>query len=260
MEKIINLRIHVAPVGFEIDRVVIPAERRKADVVWLMVSDNNDLAQDFFDKIKERLAKHNISVKTKVHNRMDLFDIIRAAREIIQDEESNTVFVNLSSGSKIQAVGCMMACMMFSNRDNIHPYYADPETYYERPKRTPLSHGVRDIIDLPHYEIRIPDDHLVETMVMIRDEPSGRIKKATLVYKLVEAGIIHVTDTSFMGDDSKNRRRSPVPPGALASLNNRILRHLQRWKFIHIEKVGRSQWISLTDAGLNATRFLQNRS
>lgn len=259
MEKISDLRVHIAPVGFEIDRVAIPAETRRADMVWLMVSDNNGPARGFSDKIKDRLTKKNIPVKIKMHDRMDLFDIIRAAREIIQDEETNNVFVNLSSGSKIQAVGCMMACMMFNKRDNIHPYYADPETYYEHPEGTPLSHGVRDIIDLPHYEISIPDDHLVRTMKIIHDSPSGRISKSLLVRKLVAAGILYVKDDSFMEDDDAIRA-TIIPTGALAALNNCIVQHLKRWKFIHVEKRGRSQWVSLTEAGINATRILASRS
>ena len=40
MKNIVNLRIHVAPVGFEVDRIVIPAVRMKADKVWLVVHDN----------------------------------------------------------------------------------------------------------------------------------------------------------------------------------------------------------------------------
>jgi len=40
MAKLENLRVHIAPVGFEIDRVIIPAKKLKADKVWLLVHDN----------------------------------------------------------------------------------------------------------------------------------------------------------------------------------------------------------------------------
>ena len=33
-------RIHIAPVGFEVDRIVIPAIDNKADKVYLLVHDN----------------------------------------------------------------------------------------------------------------------------------------------------------------------------------------------------------------------------
>ena len=34
------LRIHIAPVGFEQDRIVLPAENMKADRIWLIVHDD----------------------------------------------------------------------------------------------------------------------------------------------------------------------------------------------------------------------------
>ena len=36
MESMLNLRVHIAPVGFEIDRVVVPAVKMKADLVYLV--------------------------------------------------------------------------------------------------------------------------------------------------------------------------------------------------------------------------------
>jgi len=34
MPSLANLRVHIAPVGFEVDRIVIPAKNLKADKVW----------------------------------------------------------------------------------------------------------------------------------------------------------------------------------------------------------------------------------
>ena len=43
MKDIVNLRIHIAPVGFELDRIILPAVRMKADKVWLIAHDNTVL-------------------------------------------------------------------------------------------------------------------------------------------------------------------------------------------------------------------------
>ena len=37
MDTITKLRVHIAPVGYEIDRVVLPAKQAKADKIWLML-------------------------------------------------------------------------------------------------------------------------------------------------------------------------------------------------------------------------------
>ena len=40
MSSLQTLRVHVAPVGFEVDRIVLPAIEMKADRVWLIIHDN----------------------------------------------------------------------------------------------------------------------------------------------------------------------------------------------------------------------------
>ena len=56
-----NFRVQIAPVGFEIDRVVIPAKEMRADKVWLLVHDkpNEDKATLFVEKIEKQLKKEN---------------------------------------------------------------------------------------------------------------------------------------------------------------------------------------------------------
>ena len=42
-----------------------------------------------------------------------------------------------------------------------------------------------------------------------------------------------------------------------ASLDKNIIQPLEeQWKFIHIEKIGRNRWITLTQEGKNAIEFL----
>jgi Family of unknown function (DUF6293) len=38
MNSLQILRVHVAPVGFEIDRIVLPAIKMRADRVWLITN------------------------------------------------------------------------------------------------------------------------------------------------------------------------------------------------------------------------------
>ena len=73
--SITKLRVHIAPVGFEIDRVVLSAKMAKADKVWLLVHDNpsEDKATPFIDKITKLLKKEKIKVEIARANRTDLF-------------------------------------------------------------------------------------------------------------------------------------------------------------------------------------------
>jgi len=156
MSEMVKLRVHIAPVGFEIDRVVIPAIKMKADKVYLLR--HNDYSEDksgpYLDKIVKKLEKVNIKTKTIGVNRYRLFGIIKTVKEIIQTERDNDVYLNIASGSKIHAVGCMMACMIFDDRTNIHPYYAQAKEYPQYKGNEQQTFGVEEIHKLPTYQIR----------------------------------------------------------------------------------------------------------
>ena len=88
MPEMIKLRVHIAPLGFEIDRVVIPAIQMKADRVYLLRHDNysEDMTGPYREKIIKKLEKKDIETKLVDVNRYRLFGIIKAVKEIIQTE------------------------------------------------------------------------------------------------------------------------------------------------------------------------------
>jgi hypothetical protein len=55
MNSLQILRVHVAPVGFEIDRIVLPAIKMRADRVWLIT--NNEPHADKGDKFVKSEAR-----------------------------------------------------------------------------------------------------------------------------------------------------------------------------------------------------------
>ena len=66
MPEMIKLRVHIAPLGFEIDRVVIPAIQMKADRVYLLRHDNytEDMTGSYREKIIKKLEKKDIEVRS----------------------------------------------------------------------------------------------------------------------------------------------------------------------------------------------------
>ena len=65
MSKVSRRRIQIAPVGFEIDRVVLPAKMDKADKVFLMVHSNRskDKAKEYTAEIEKRLKRVKIETE-----------------------------------------------------------------------------------------------------------------------------------------------------------------------------------------------------
>jgi len=240
-----NLRVHIAPVGFEIDRIVQAAKKRKADKVWLLVHENKseDKARSFVEKIQKQLKKANIEVAIEYHNRLDLFKIIKSIKEIIEKEKGNNVYVNLASGSKIQAIGSMMACMMFNSEKNVYPFYVEAKEYLGF--KEPISTGIKDIKDIPPYEIQIPEKKHIQALQLIK-EKGGRLTKKEMAKLADENGIISI-----------NAEENNYSQARFASLDKNIIQPLvEKWKFIKVEKVGRTRWIEITEEGKNAAEFL----
>jgi len=246
MPGLSNLRVHIAPVGYEIDRIVIPAKEKKADKVWLLVHDkpNEDKALSYIEKITKLLKKEKIKVVKEHHNRLDMFQIIKSMKKIIEQENENTIFVNLASGSKIQAIACMMACMMFNDKKNLVPFYAEAKEYPGFSGKQ-MSYGVKNLTEVPTYEIKIPNEKHLQALKLIKDN-GGKLTKKQMADLADKEGIITV-----------NAEKRNYTQARFASLDKNIIQPLQeKWKFIDVEKVGRNRWIKLNEDGKNASEFL----
>jgi len=247
MKDMVNLRIHIAPVAFEVDRVVIPAVRMKADKVYLVAHDDvaNDKAIKYRQKIVRQLEKKGIKTEVVFANRLRLFPIIKTVTEIIFKERKNDIYVNVATGSKIHAIGCMMACMLFDDRDKIHPFYAQAEKYPEYEGTGQETYGVSEIHSLPTYRIGTPKRELLEALRIIKDA-GGRIQKKKMAEEAEKSKIIIV-----------NAREQNFTQARFASLDKNIVQPLvETWGFVEVEKIGRNRWLKMTEDGDHAAEFL----
>ena len=247
MKDIVNLRVHIAPVGFEIDRIIIPAVRMKADKVWLIAHDNvaEDKASKYRQKIEKELEKKGIKTEITYANRLMLFPIIKAVTEIIFKERKNDIYINVATGSKIHAIGCMMACMLFDDREKIHPFYAQAEKYPEYDGKKQQTYGVADIHSLPTYRIGTPKWELLEAMKIIKNA-NGRIQKKKMAEEAEKSGLITI-----------NAKKQNFTQARFASLDKNIVQPLvDTWGFVEVEKIGRNRWLKLTEDGNYAAEFL----
>jgi uncharacterized protein DUF6293 len=246
------LRVHVAPVGFEVDRIVLPAINMKADRVWLIVHSGAkaDKGDKFVKAIQSKLKDARIECLKAPADRIDLFDILRALRTIILKEKENSILVNVSVGSKIQAIASMMACMMFKDLAMIKPYYVVPEIYNSSlaKENKQETEGVKDIIGLPEYKIEIPSDKLIRCLGIIDERAGGKISKRELKDQAIQNNLIHVDDKKITSDQA-----------AYMALNKNLIEPLLDWKFITESKVGSHHIISLTEDGIHALKFLNTQ-
>ena len=250
---LIKKRIHIAPVGFEIDRIVKPAVEMEAHMVYLIVDENvsRDKSTKFQDEIIKQLKKNKIDSKKVYADRLRLFDNTRVIKEIILEHRKDDVYVNVASGSKIHAIACMMACMIFDDRTNIHPYYPEAKDYPAYNLDKQQTTGIGNIHKLPKYQLRTPNKEFIEILKIIKetitkDRLNGWITKKVLADIAEERNILNVNAKKQNEDQAK-----------YASLDKKYIQPLKNtWKFIEEEKIGKNRWISFTDEGLKASEFL----
>ena len=247
MTNLATFRVHIAPLGFEIDRIVLPLKQTKADKLWLMTHDNrsSDLSAPYLEKIKKECKKLGVEVEVAHSDRLNLFQTIKSIKDVINQEENNYIYVNVASGSKIQAIACMMACMVLKECKNLQPFYAEPESYaaFEGKQQ---SFGLKDTIPLPTYEIQTPKPKLLAALKIISEQKNQKITKKEMAQIAEEQEIITV-----------NAEESNHSQARFASLDKNIILPLERdWKFIEIEKIGRNRWIKITQEGRDAAEFL----
>ena len=247
-------RIQIAPVGFEVDRVVLPAIREKAEKVYLMVHKNRseDKATKYAAAIQKKLKAANIDTKIVYCDWQDIESITREARDLIlrlsktkPGEAGNEIAINLASGSKNHAIGLDRACMTFRKRKHIHPFYPEAEkwTAWRYPKQQ--STGVKKIKQIPIHRIIVPEPELIEALRIIKrdavDIPTRKGRKGVKKKDLAK---------SLFGDSGKV---------SLTKLQRNITQKLvSTWRAIEIFKVGQSDWISLTDEGIYLRYVLKN--
>jgi len=243
----LKLRIHIAPVGFEIDRIMLPLVKLKADRVWLMTGNNSekDAAQPYLNKIIRKLEKKKIEYRIEKSEIRDLFDALNGYRKIIQQEEGNQILINVSTGTKIQSIAAMMACMMFKTKSSeIKPYYVEPEKYVVKPiKQQPMTSGCKRIFLLPNYKIEKPSENLISALKII--SKLDKISKRELILACTSANIIRVKE------NAKNPRVAEH-----SALNANVIAPLLGWGFIELEGKGKRGRVKITEDGKNALKFL----
>ncbi len=239
----VKLRVHIAPVGFENDRIVLPLRQMKADKVWLISQKHDNKAATYSEKIISLLKTSKIDYEQIDCEITDLYDVLKTIRIILEKEASNDIFINVSSGSKIEAIAGMMASMIFREGNRIMPYYVVPEKYNTQPEAgTPLSSGIKDIQTLPEYRIEQPKQQLIK-LLRIVDQAGGAISKKELIEEATENGLIRV--------GGRNEAQSKY-----MSLNKNFLSPLEDWRLIRVQKEGRRKQVLLTDEGKNMLKFL----
>jgi hypothetical protein len=118
--------IHIAPQGFEVERIYKPANERKIREAYLLYpkSIDNEQQEKCIERVRGGLNE-TIDVTEKDCDIFDFEDSLEGILEVIGENEGKRIEVNLATGSKITAIAGLLACM----KTEAEPIYVRGENY-----------------------------------------------------------------------------------------------------------------------------------
>lgn len=242
-------RVHVMPLGFEHDRIVEPAREYRADRVILLDWIAEDIERPaYHDDVFGDLAAAGIDVERRDCELFDLYDSIAVIAEIVTAEATpnddadvaNDVYVNLATGSKITAIGGMIACMVTGDAS---PYYVRAERYASGSE--PVGYGMELAVDLPTYPMDRPDRQQIA--VLDQAVEAGPQSKKQLIRFGAERDLPFVRDCDRPLDASGKPTKQ-----SYARLRRHVVDPLESREFVTVRSVGTTRQVHVTEAGRNA--------
>jgi Ni/Co efflux regulator RcnB len=243
-------RIHIVPLGYEKDRIVDPVLQLEADEVLFLRPDPSKEGVDqpaYLDDARRAISDAGVETETIECDIFNLYDSLGAIAELANEFREHNIYVNLASGSKVTAIGGMIACMA----TGASPYYVRADEYAGGDER-PVASGVESIEQLPRYHIDEPEAQHIAVLEYIKQR--SQVKKGDLIAlgKRRELPFI----SRYDAQDVQNPDR-----GYYRRLNSQIIDPLDSQNYIEVEKHSKYQYVSLTESGKNrlqAFRYLLN--
>ena len=127
-------KIHIVPVGFEVERIVRPLKYLTAEKVYLIIE--KDEIDNSYIKNIQKLLKKTVDVEIKpVSDFWDYEENMKQICSLLYEEihiNDNPVWINLSSGSKLHSTIGLTAIQMFGffkGQQKAFPYYIKAKDY-----------------------------------------------------------------------------------------------------------------------------------
>ncbi len=239
--------VHIAPLGYEYDRIVEPVREHGVDVLYLLEHDGPPSERpEYHDELKSVLKSDGIDVRTRTIDLLDIYDVLGVVTTLVSKHEDDIVRVNVSSGSKLSAVGAAIACMA----TDATAYYVQPEGYTHQDRDERQSYGYVGEEVLPTYPIESPTRDQVAVMRYLDDADTAVYtpKKKDIIEYAEEADLSFIADSDPANDKAK-----------FALLNANIVDPLVEDSYIDVSKVGRQKQVTLTDTGSDVLRAFRHK-
>ncbi len=251
MELTGQKKVHIVPMGYEIDRIEIPLKEIGTDRVYLVTNEKEDeTGLRYLKELEFRIKKIINEKELKVLGcpMWDFRSLMSLICELVRREKlaGNFVYINLSSGSKLSAIAGTLASLMYG----AIPYYAQAEKYniqypgIEGGEIRGITSGVRKILQIPSYTIEKPPDELINALEIL-SENGGRISQKEYIFELERRGLIEDATGMSYG------QRKEVTKKGYAKAKRQFFEKLEDKGWAVKKGKGRSSYIEITKEGKN---------
>jgi hypothetical protein len=234
-------RVHVVALGWEVARVVEPLYDLKADKVVLILPESEALLAEFEEEMLDDLeAMDRIEVETRTANLYDLDSALQVFTQAVKDHESDDVYINVSTGTKLAAIAGMMATQTSEATPfYVRPTLSDPDDETLETPDEPLIPGAGATTELPVFELQGPTSEQLQILGFLHGK-DGVTKKELIQY--AEAQELPFIATT----ESKSKE------GRYRLLESHVINPLTENEYISVEKIGREKQVFLEDRGVDA--------
>lgn len=171
-------RVHVIPIGLEIDRILEGLKEYPANYAVFVKSKKigsevEKIARKNAENVKEKI-KYTTEVddiELDYHDFKTSFVEFKRLFEELQ-VKGYSVYVNLSSGTRIVASAALIASFLTGAR----PYYVVPKKYNYPKGKTVLSEGAEKILTIPTLEVTLPGEEEAKILQALA-EAGGKVSK-----------------------------------------------------------------------------------
>jgi len=234
----VRLRVHLAPVGFEVLRVTEPMKILHADVAILLTLSQTDRTRFNVEKIIHDLKESRIQTQVIECNIWNTSEVVNEVGSIVTASPQHDYLFNVSTGTRTAGIAGVIAGMFW----HVLPYYVavnDQAKPVHSEQDFPLS-GFPQFI--PTFEIPLLDQATVAALEYIAGKQEPLPKRLLLA---------HLRDDGIVGP----RQKRTVSPQALHGQVDSILHKLESWGFVDLVGRGKQMRVRITDKGIEGRKM-----
>lgn len=260
----LGANVHIVPLGFEIDRVTKPLEKAAVNKVYLLTTLSSpnyeasmNLRQEhYYEAVKHILEKIPVEVELVEIELFNFLDVLKKVAQLIVSEQDkgNNVFINMSAGGTLAAVGATIAGMAH----NATIYFVEATDYsktFEEEKQHGLSkvEGTPKVTFLTNLPITLPDEMgklTLEALYKKRMQREGdtEMEVDEILNLLLDNKMVPELFKDEKAIKDTEERRMQAQKNRIY-LNKFVLGKLEESGYIDIRKAGRQNKIKITPNG-----------